>query len=192
MTPLRMRMIEDMRTAGLTSGTQSIYLDGVRRLAAHYGRSPDLLSEEEVRAYLIGLRERGVALGTFKTNHGGIQFLYRQTLDLDWQLFGKKKGPPAEAEAPAGCFTRQPGQGPPGLCRQPRAPDVPFPDVRLRSADRRGGNAGDRCDRQRQHAVTYHWKGQQAAARAVATASAGRSAGAVADTPQSALAVSQT
>ena len=90
MTPLRIRMIEDMRTAGLRSGTQAIYLDGVRRLAAHYGRSPDLLSEEEVRAYLIGLRERGVALGTFKTNHGGIQFLYRQTLDLDWQLFGKK------------------------------------------------------------------------------------------------------
>jgi hypothetical protein len=90
MTPLRIRMIEDMRTAGLTSGTQAIDLDGVRRLAAHYGRSPDLLSEEEVRAYLIGLRERGVALGTFKTNHGGIQFLYRQTLDRDWQLFGKK------------------------------------------------------------------------------------------------------
>ena len=38
MTPLRIRMIEDMRTAGLTSGTQSIYLDGVRRLTAHYGR----------------------------------------------------------------------------------------------------------------------------------------------------------
>jgi hypothetical protein len=189
MTPLRIRMIEAMRTAGLTSGTQSIYLDGVRRLAAHYGRSPDLLSEEEVRAYLIGLRERGVALGTFKTNHGGIQFLYRQTLDLDWQLFGKKRVRPPKQR---GCFTRQPGQGPPGLCRQPRAPDVPFPDVWLRSADRRGGNAGERCDRQRQQAVTYHWQGQQAAARAVATASAGRSAGAVADTPQSALAVSQT
>jgi Phage integrase, N-terminal SAM-like domain len=91
MTPLRMRMIEDMRTAGLASGTQAIYLDGVRRLAAYYGRSPDRLSEEEVRAYLIGLRERGVALGTFKTNYGGIQFLYRQTLDRDWPLFGKKR-----------------------------------------------------------------------------------------------------
>ena len=91
MTPLRMRMIEDMRTAGLTPGTRAVYLDGVRRLAAHHGRSTDLLSEEEVRAYLIGLRERGVALGTFKTNHGGIQFLYRQTLDRDWQLFGKKR-----------------------------------------------------------------------------------------------------
>ena len=102
MTPLRMRMIEDMRTAGLASGTQALYLDAVRRLAAHYGRSPDALSEEEVRAWLLGLRERGVALGTFKTNHGGIQFLYRQTLDQDWPLFGKKKDPAAEAAASAG------------------------------------------------------------------------------------------
>jgi hypothetical protein len=50
---------------------------------------------------LLSLRERGVALGTFKTNHGGIQFLYRWTLDRDWPLFGKKKDPSAEAAAPA-------------------------------------------------------------------------------------------
>ena len=41
MTPLRLRMIEDMRTAGLASGTQALYLDAVRNLAAHYRRSPD-------------------------------------------------------------------------------------------------------------------------------------------------------
>jgi hypothetical protein len=40
-----------------------------------YTRSPDVLSEEKVRAYLIHLRdERGVACDTFKTNHGGIHF----------------------------------------------------------------------------------------------------------------------
>jgi hypothetical protein len=43
MTPLRMQMIEDMRTAGLASGTQALYLDAERRLATHYGCSPDLL-----------------------------------------------------------------------------------------------------------------------------------------------------
>ncbi len=37
MTPLRLQMIEDMRVAGLATGTQAIYIDGVRRLAAHYG-----------------------------------------------------------------------------------------------------------------------------------------------------------
>ncbi len=101
MTPLRMRMTEDMRVAGLAAGTQAVYIDGVRRLAKHYRRSPEKLSEEEVRAYLLGLRERGVALGTFKTHHGGIQFLYRRTLERRWPLFGEKKDPPAEAAAPA-------------------------------------------------------------------------------------------
>jgi hypothetical protein len=48
MTPLRLRMIEDMRTAGLASGTQALYLDAVRNLAAHYHCSPDQLSEEEL------------------------------------------------------------------------------------------------------------------------------------------------
>jgi Phage integrase, N-terminal SAM-like domain len=61
MTPLRVQMTEDMRVAGLAAGTQRIYLDGVCRLAKHYRRAPDQLSEAEVRAYLLGLRERGVA-----------------------------------------------------------------------------------------------------------------------------------
>ncbi len=34
MTPLRKRMIEDMRVAGLAAGTQTNYLHAVRALAA--------------------------------------------------------------------------------------------------------------------------------------------------------------
>jgi len=98
MSPLRARMIEDMKLAGLSPGTQSTYIDAVRKLAAHYRRSPDRLSEEEVRAYFVSLRERGAARGTFKVNYYGIQYLYRYTLDRDWPLFSKKD-PPAKAEA---------------------------------------------------------------------------------------------
>jgi len=90
MTRLRLRMTEDMSLAGFTPGTQAIYIDAVRRLAAHYRRSPDQLSEDEVRSYLLGLRD-----------HGGIQFLYRQTLDRDWPLFWKKKDSPTPAKASA-------------------------------------------------------------------------------------------
>jgi hypothetical protein len=90
MTPLRMRMIEDMRLRGLGLRTQTCYVSAVRRLAAHYRRSPDKLSVEEVRAYLIALRDRGVARGTFTHNQHGIQFLYRHTLDREWLLFSKK------------------------------------------------------------------------------------------------------
>jgi hypothetical protein len=84
-------MLEDMRLAGFAQRTRDVYIQAVRRLAAHYKRSPDLLSEEEVRTYLLHLRdERGVARGTFKTNHGGIRFLYARTLDRDWPLFSQK------------------------------------------------------------------------------------------------------
>ena len=91
MTPLRERMIQDMVLAGFAESTQKSYVEGVLGLAKHYGRSPELLSEEEVRGYLVGLRERGVARGTFKTNHYGIRFLFYCTLDRDWPLFSKKR-----------------------------------------------------------------------------------------------------
>ncbi|NJL72062.1 MAG: hypothetical protein HC888_10990 [Candidatus Competibacteraceae bacterium] len=80
-----------MKLAGLSVGTQQSYIYGVRGLAAHYNKSPDLITEEEVRSYLLGLRDRGIARGTFKTNYHGIQFLYCQTLNRDWPLFGKKR-----------------------------------------------------------------------------------------------------
>jgi Phage integrase, N-terminal SAM-like domain len=101
MSPLRARMIEDMTLAGLAGGTQKIYIQAVRRLAAHYRRSPDQLSEEEVRAYLLGLRQGGAARGTFKTSQYGLRFLYCRTLDRVWALFGEKKDrlPASEAAA---------------------------------------------------------------------------------------------
>ena len=68
MSPLRARMIEDMSLAGLAGGTQKIYAQAVYRLTAHYRRAPDQLSEDEVRRYLLDLRERGVARGTFKAH----------------------------------------------------------------------------------------------------------------------------
>jgi hypothetical protein len=92
MTPLRKRMIDDMVSAGLAPNTQAAYIRGVLGLAAHYHRSPGDLGEAQVRSYLLHLRdERGVAQGTFRPYHAGIQFLYARTLDRDWALFSKKR-----------------------------------------------------------------------------------------------------
>jgi hypothetical protein len=44
MTPLRARMIEDMKLAGLAARTQEVYLQAVGALAKHYRRSPEGLS----------------------------------------------------------------------------------------------------------------------------------------------------
>jgi len=91
MTPLRCRMIEDMTLAGLAPRRQAIDVKSVRRLTADYRRSPDELSEEEVRWYLIKLRDRGAARGTFKVAHDAIQFLYQHTLGVAGPLFSRKR-----------------------------------------------------------------------------------------------------
>ena len=92
MTPMRIRMIEDMRLAGLADRTQEAYVQAVAGLAKHYRRPPEHLTEEEVRRYLLDLREAGVARGSFKIRHYGIQFFYRHTLGQDWALFKKRSG----------------------------------------------------------------------------------------------------
>ena len=51
MTPLRKRMMEDMQLHGLSKGTQEVYVGAIRRLAQHYGKSPDQVTEEELRRY---------------------------------------------------------------------------------------------------------------------------------------------
>ncbi len=91
MTPLRQRMLDEMKLAGLMASTQKVYVREVRRLAAYYRRCPAELSQDEVRRYLLAVHGRGVAQGTFKTCRAGLQFLYCQTLDRDWPLFTKKR-----------------------------------------------------------------------------------------------------
>lgn len=96
MSPLRARMLEDMKLAGHSAATQELYLRAVGRLSRHYGRSPDRLSEEEVRQYLVGLQQWG-ARGTIQTNHFGLKFFYRHTLGVDWLLFKKRSGFPSRS-----------------------------------------------------------------------------------------------
>lgn len=115
MTALRRRMIEDMRLAGLSEGTQKRYLTGVAHLAKAYGRPPDRISEEEVRKHVLRLRdERGVARGTFQTHWHGIRFFYERTLGEAWALFSKKKwASPGRSAFPSPARTRSAA----GCCR---------------------------------------------------------------------------
>lgn len=104
-TELRNRMIADMKSAGLAASTQEVYIQSVRGLAAYYRRSPDLLSEAEVRGYLLHLRdERDVARGTYAPYFGGIRFLFAHTLDRDWPLFLKKESARPSAGACPRCY----------------------------------------------------------------------------------------
>ncbi len=87
MTDLRQRMIEDMRLRGLAEGTQQVYVEAVKHLAAHYSRSPDQLTEDEVRDFILHLTEtRKLAKSTVRVHLFAIKFLFRMTLQRNWPV----------------------------------------------------------------------------------------------------------
>jgi integrase/recombinase XerD len=85
MTELRNRMIADMKLHGLAPGTQNVYVKAVRRLAGHYHRAPDQLSEQELRDYFMYLvDEKHVPSSTLRTEIFGVKFLFDKTLQRPW------------------------------------------------------------------------------------------------------------
>ena len=57
MTKLRQRFIEEMVLRGFSPRTQEAYVSAVYQLAKFFNRSPDTLSDEEVRQYLLHLAQ---------------------------------------------------------------------------------------------------------------------------------------
>lgn len=85
MTHLRQRMLEDMQLRGFSARTQECYVAAVRQLAEHYHRSPDKLSEEDLRQYFLYLtNEKRVARATATIALCGIKFFYERTLRKHW------------------------------------------------------------------------------------------------------------
>jgi site-specific recombinase XerD len=88
MTELRRRMLADMQLHGLATGTQEAYAAAVFNLTKYYKRSPDRLTEDEIRDFFLHLiNERRIAEGTLKTYHYGIKFFYETTLGRAWPVF---------------------------------------------------------------------------------------------------------
>jgi integrase/recombinase XerD len=84
-TPLRQKLIEDMQLHGLSSRTQAVYVVAVRQLADHYGKSPDQISEEELRQYFLYLSQiRKVSSSTFQIALSAIKFFFELTLQRQW------------------------------------------------------------------------------------------------------------
>ncbi len=70
MTKLRQAMMEAMLLRGFSEGTKESYIQGVRGIAAYYHLSPDALSDEQVRHYLLYLLdERKLAYSSANLRH---------------------------------------------------------------------------------------------------------------------------
>ncbi len=80
-SPLRQRMIEDMRMRKFGEKTQYQYLRAVRQFAKYLGRSPDTASVEDLRNYQLHLVDHGVSPASLNSAICGLKFFFGITLD---------------------------------------------------------------------------------------------------------------
>ena len=80
-SPLRRRMIEDMTVRNLSPATQRSYLHAVSKFSRYYGRSPDRLDVEDVRAYQVYLVSQGISWPSLNQTVCALRFFYGVTLN---------------------------------------------------------------------------------------------------------------
>ena len=80
-SPLRQRMIDDMRMRKLSPKTQSGYIRAVRQFSAYLGRSPDTASTEDLRNYQLHLVDHGISSVSLNAASSGLKFFFGITLD---------------------------------------------------------------------------------------------------------------
>jgi integrase/recombinase XerD len=100
MTELRKRMIECLQLRGFSERTQEAYVRAVRQLAQHYEKSPDLVTEEELRQYFLYIKNvKKYSRPTTTIALCGIKFFFERTLGKQWSTFDLIR-PPREKKLP--------------------------------------------------------------------------------------------
>jgi integrase/recombinase XerD len=85
MTPLRQQIIAALQLSGKSERTQQSYVREVRLLAQFYGKSPNLLSEQELQAYFLHRNNvDGLAPASMRICYSGIRFFSQHVLKRDW------------------------------------------------------------------------------------------------------------
>ena len=79
-SPLRRRMIDDMSLRNMSPATQRSYLHAVTKFSRYFGRSPDKLGLEDVRAFQVQLVSQGISWGSLNQIVCALRFFYGVTL----------------------------------------------------------------------------------------------------------------
>jgi integrase/recombinase XerD len=80
-SPLRQRMLDDMRMRKLSPKTQDAYLRAVRQFTVFLGRSPDTASADDLRLYQLHMVDHGISPITLNATITGLKFFFETTLD---------------------------------------------------------------------------------------------------------------
>ena len=94
LTPLAQRMLQDLQLAGHADRTQESYLRQVRKFAQWLTKSPDVATEDEVRRYLLFIKnDQQWEANSLKVAYSGLKFFYRHTCPREWLTLQKLRIP---------------------------------------------------------------------------------------------------
>ena len=79
-SPLRLRMIEDMRMRKLAPKTQTAYIRSVRQFTRYLRRPPDSATVEDLRNYQLHLVDHGISAISLNAAITGLKFFFEITL----------------------------------------------------------------------------------------------------------------
>src|SRR5438093_11598610 len=85
MGALREKMIEEMKLRNFSPRTEQSYVSAMVGLVKYYRQSPDQLTQEQIRSYLLHLKERGLSPSSRNVAISGMKFFYHQILGWDEQ-----------------------------------------------------------------------------------------------------------
>lgn len=81
------RMIEDLKLYDYRERTRGAYHLAARQFIGHVGKEPAAITEDDVRAYFLHLREeRKLAPSTINVALHGLRFFFLYTLRRDWPV----------------------------------------------------------------------------------------------------------
>jgi integrase/recombinase XerD len=90
--PLYKRMSEDLHLGGMGKRTHEGYLRAVRQLADFCKRSPDQITEDQLREFFLHLKnDREFASGSLKVAYSGVKFFYTRTCKRKWETLAQMR-----------------------------------------------------------------------------------------------------
>jgi len=81
MTPLRRRLIDELVRRNYSPRTIEAYVAAVARAARHFGRTPDTLTPDDLRAFQLHLIAAAASWSQFNQVACGLRFFFRHVLD---------------------------------------------------------------------------------------------------------------
>ena len=86
------RMSEDLHLGGMAKRTHEGYLRAVRQLADFCKRSPDQITEDQLREFFLHLKnDKEFASGSLRVAYSGVKFFYTRTCKRKWETLAQMR-----------------------------------------------------------------------------------------------------